>query len=33
LSSRIVAFVIAMAIGMLALDVWRRSRTRAYPAE
>jgi len=24
LSSRIVAFVIAMAIGMLALDVWRR---------
>jgi uncharacterized membrane protein YedE/YeeE len=28
LSSRIVAFVIAMAIGMLALDVWRRSRTR-----
>jgi uncharacterized membrane protein YedE/YeeE len=24
LSSRIVAFVIAMAVGMLALDVWRR---------
>jgi uncharacterized membrane protein YedE/YeeE len=33
LSSRIVAFVIAMAVGMLALDVWRRSRPRAYPAE
>jgi uncharacterized protein len=33
LSSRIVAFVIAMAVGMLALDGWRRSRTRAYPAE
>jgi uncharacterized membrane protein YedE/YeeE len=30
LSSRIVAFVIAMAVGMLALDFWRRSRTRAY---
>ena len=25
LSSRVVAFVIAMAVGMLALDVWRRS--------
>jgi hypothetical protein len=33
LSSRIIAFVVAMAVGMLALDVWRRSRTRAYPAE
>jgi uncharacterized membrane protein YedE/YeeE len=33
LSSRIVAFVVAMAVGMLALDLWRRSRTRAYPAE
>jgi uncharacterized membrane protein YedE/YeeE len=30
LSSRIVAFVIAMAVGMLALDVWRGSRTRAF---
>jgi uncharacterized protein len=33
LSSRVVAFVLAMAAGMLALDFWRRSRTRAYPAE
>ncbi len=33
LSSRVIAFVIAMGVGMLALDVWRRSRTRAYPAE
>ena len=30
LSSRVVAFVVAMAVGMLALDVWRRSRTRAF---
>jgi uncharacterized protein len=28
LSSRIVAFVIAMAIGMLALDLWRRNVAR-----
>src|SRR5262249_20325006 len=32
-SSRVVAFVLAMAAGMLALDFWRRSRTRVYPAE
>jgi uncharacterized membrane protein YedE/YeeE len=33
LSARVVAFVLAMAAGMLALDVWRRSRTQAHPAE
>jgi uncharacterized membrane protein YedE/YeeE len=33
LSSRVVAFVLAMAAGMLALDVWRRRRMRAYAAE
>jgi uncharacterized protein len=33
LSSRVIAFAVAMAVGMLALDMWRRSRTRAYPAE
>jgi uncharacterized membrane protein YedE/YeeE len=33
LSSRVVAFVLAMAAGMLALDLWRRSRAQAYPAE
>jgi len=33
LSSRVVVFVVAMAAGMLALDLWRRRRTRAYPAE
>jgi uncharacterized protein len=29
LSSRIVAFVVAMAVGMLALDFWRRHRETA----
>jgi uncharacterized protein len=28
LSARVVAFVIAMAAGMLALDVWRRNAGR-----
>jgi uncharacterized protein len=30
LTPRVVVFVLAMGIGMLALDVWRRSRMRAY---
>ena len=29
LSSRVVAFVVAMAVGMLALDFWRRRRVTA----
>jgi hypothetical protein len=29
LSSRVVAFVLAMAAGMLALDFWRRRRVTA----